>query len=194
MKNALIFSFGALALITLVMSLVAISALFYDPGVIDTSGNDLTYFIEDSQKHLEAYKAWSTVHNVSIFSWQLFSTKVLFWLSIVVSMCGIVFSVWQFFEASDAQRRSEHADELEIKTEMISLAFKSRSIASLLLFVSIGYLTLYSIFVYPIEIHPQSTIAPLAGAGEEILIPIVGDAPPIVTEEGNKSVETDEKR
>lgn len=115
-----------------------------------------------SESAIEGFKYWSLQQTAETYEWQEYSTKVLFWLSILISICGICFSLWQFLEAGETERRSAHADELEVKNEYISLAFKSRSLASLMLFVSLAYLVIYSTLIYPIEAGPDEALKALA--------------------------------
>jgi hypothetical protein len=105
---------------------------------------------EQHQRH--AYAIWTMDFQRDAFEWNLRSTRYLFWLSVVVSVSGIAFAFWQFVRAEQFDRARTEADEMEVKTQMASLSFKARSMAALVLFVSIVYLTLYAVFVYPIQI------------------------------------------
>ena len=68
-----------------------------------------------------------------------------------ITVSGLVFCYWQFWDASSIARQSETA-ELQVKTEAFSLALKSKSIGALVLFVSVIYLAIYAKFIYPIEV------------------------------------------
>lgn len=102
-------------------------------------------------KYHSAYDIWTVTQNQRNFEWNLRSTKIIFWVSMLVSVSGIVFSFWQFADAATKEKVATNADELKIKTELFSLAFKARSVAALVLFVSIAYLLVYVKFVYPIR-------------------------------------------
>ena len=67
-------------------------------------------------------------------------------------LVGRAFSFWQFSNAERIERSAGLSDEFELKTNVASIAFKTRSIAALVLFVSIAYLMIYTVFVYPISI------------------------------------------
>jgi hypothetical protein len=90
-------------------------------------------------------------HRQRAFSWHARSTKIIFWLSMFVAISGLVLAFWQFTTSVKEAERAVEENELTIKTELISLAFKSRSIAALILFLSVAYLTLYTLFIYPIR-------------------------------------------
>ncbi len=109
-------------------------------------------------KSYEVYKQWTIVENQRIFDWHLRSTKIIFWVSMLVAIVGLGFSFWQFVEASNDVKKAEETEEMELKTQLISLAFKSRSIAALVMFISIAYLLIYVILVYPIRNVPQSPL------------------------------------
>jgi hypothetical protein len=103
------------------------------------------------------YEIWTLSSKIKSFEWNLRSTKYLFWLSMLVSLSGVVFAFWQFAQASRFDRAQGEHDELAFKSLMANLSFKSRSVASLVLFVSIAYLMIYTAFVYPIRIVPPAT-------------------------------------
>jgi len=77
-------------------------------------------------------------------------------------------SFWQFMEASGEADKASNVDELELKTKLVSLAFKSRSVAALIMFMSIAYLLIYVLLVYPIRYTPQSPLsAEASGSGTQ---------------------------
>lgn len=105
---------------------------------------------EQHRRH--AYAIWTMDLQRDAFEWNLRSTRYLFWLSVLVSVSGIAFAFWQFVRAEQFDRARAEADEMEVKTQMASLSFKARSMAALVLFVSIAYLTLYAVYVYPVHV------------------------------------------
>lgn len=160
-----------LALVAVVIILIVYLASFQDNRIQDAyplavteypNAGDVHAWRNLSESAVEGFKYWSLQQTAETYEWQEYSTKVLFWLSILISICGICFSLWQFLEAGETERRSAHADELEVKNEYISLAFKSRSLASLMLFVSLAYLVIYSTLIYPIEAGPDEALQALA--------------------------------
>ena len=143
-----------IVLIFVVMALVQIDThgIAMPVPVLDDA-KELNEYKGETAKTVELYKSWSLHENIRIFEWHSRSTKIIFYISMLVSVSGICLSFWQFLQADVSEQRAEHADELEIKNQFLSLAFKSRSIASLLLFMSIGYLLIYVTFVYEISPH-----------------------------------------
>ena len=122
----------------------------------------LAQYREITQMHYERYVQWTIQDAYANFDWHARSSKILFWVSILVSVSGMCFAFWQFVEAREGDRSASEADEIELRTQMMSLAFKSRSVAALVLFVSLAYLLIYIVFVYPISFQPQS----IGGLGE----------------------------
>ena len=119
----------------------------------------------ETHRKYELYTQWTYQQNQRVYSWHAFSTKVIFWLSMFIAVSGVGFAFWQFVSASEEAREAASADELEIKTQLASLAFKSRSIAALVLFVSIAYMLIYTLWIYPIKETPSSTNTPISGSG-----------------------------
>lgn len=130
------------------------------------------------------YKDWEFYHVRSVFEWNLRSGKYLFWLSVLISVSGIVFAYAQFRSAERTEHLADRkpsrdsspnpgdgsagdvgasdgnegpstdADILIVKTQLASIAFKAKSIAALTLFVSIVYCIMYVVFVYRLEPVP----------------------------------------
>ena len=157
--NPVLISFSiGLILITLISLFVLDEFVFQRDGIEISTDIDLTTYRISTAKSYEIYRQWTISENQRVFDWHLRSTKIIFWVSILVSIIGISFSFWQFSEASrDAQKAAE-SDEMEIKTQLISLAFKSRSIAASIMFISVAYLLIYVVLVYPIRHTPQSSM------------------------------------
>jgi hypothetical protein len=99
----------------------------------------------------DEYDRWRVMHNVGTFEWQTRSGKMLFWVSLIVIATGVGFSFWQFFEASRADRSGAEAEELQVKNAFFSIAFKSRSLATFMMFISIAYLLIYVTQIFPVR-------------------------------------------
>jgi hypothetical protein len=117
---------------------------------------DLIEYRADTERHYQRYIQWTIEENYRIFDWHMRSTKIIFWVSMLVSVSGMAFSFWQFVEAAKDEKRAIEADELEMRTQLVSLAFKSRSVAALLMFLAVAYLLIYVTLVYPISYMPQN--------------------------------------
>ena len=99
----------------------------------------------------ELYEIWIISLNQRVFEWSLSSGKMIFWLSVMLTISGMVFSFWQFWEASNVTRQSE-TGELHLTSEALTIAFKFKSIGAMMLFLSVVYLAIYAIFIYPINV------------------------------------------
>ena len=122
------------------------------PNFETNSEKDLSSYKTDTEISVQLYNQWSINENRRVFEWHARSTKVLFWVSIFITVTGISFAFWQFVEASQKDEKATKADSLELKTALISLGFKSRSLATFMMFISIAYLLIYVTLVYPIQI------------------------------------------
>lgn len=118
------------------------------------------------------FDIWSMSMNQRVFEWGLFSTKVLFWISMTVSMSGIAFSFLQFSLSLESTRESS-SDEMSLATGMFSFMLRSRTMASLVMFSSIAYLVIYVVFVYPVKVVE----IPTAGQLPTSEVVITRDAP-----------------
>ena len=97
------------------------------------------------------FEVWLHSLNQRVFEWSLKSGVMIFWISVIITFSGLIISFWQFWEASNITRQSE-AEEIQVRTEALSVAFKFKSVGAMVLFVSVAYLAIYAEFIYPIEI------------------------------------------
>lgn len=112
------------------------------------------------------YALWALEERRLHFDWNLRSTKYIFWVSMVVSISGVCFSFWQFAQAAQFDRLQREVEEVAFKSQMASLSFRTRSVASLVLLVSIIYLMIYVAFLYPIRNVPDRAFEDRAETGE----------------------------
>ena len=121
----------------------------------------------------ERYKQWVHYEYQQAFFWQAWSKKVIFWLSMLMAIVGLCMSFLQFASANREVRGALDIDkssqqELELSSKLISLAIKTRSVAALILFVSLAYLVIYVLFLHPIVLvekapntdSPKSSVRP----------------------------------
>jgi hypothetical protein len=146
--------------LSILLALILILSLVEFDSIADRSDFLVRDNLTEDQYHSKFYKSkaeyqiWTHSLAVRAFEWNLRSTKYLFWVSMVVSLSGVAFAFWQFAQANRYDREQGQHDELAFKTHMASLSFKSRSVASLILFVSIAYLLIYAHFLYPVRQVP----------------------------------------
>ena len=139
------------AAVALILLLFSLDSLFNAPPLAVNPELNAEDYADLVEKHRLEYSIWAIHELRAHFEWNLRSTKYLFWISVLVTLSGIAFAFWQFAKASQFDAVQREHDEVQVKTEMASLSFKSRSIASLVLFVSIIYLLVYVTFIYPIQ-------------------------------------------
>ena len=150
-------SIGAI-LFSLISLFILDEFVFQKNGHLPHPKIDLDEYRISTAKSYEIYRQWTISENKRIFDWHLRSTKIIFWVSILVAIIGFGFSFWQFVEASNHVQKATDTEQMKLKTKLISLAFKSRSIAALIMFISVAYLLIYVILVYPIRNIPQSPL------------------------------------
>lgn len=116
----------------------------------------------------ERYRQWAYYDYQQSYSWQNWSTRIIFWVSMLITLTGLGLSSLQFITASNEARGALQLDkgseqELQISSQLISLAFKTRSIAAFIMFMSLVYLVIYVLFLHPIAMTtqvPQVTPSP----------------------------------
>lgn len=161
----------ALSLLVLLLCLIALVAL--DPIIFPDSGlsapntkSSLERDKELTARTYESYIQWTYAERQRAFTWHARSTKMIFWLSMLVSVSGVGFSFWQFVASAKDTEKAAQENQMEIKSAFISLAFKSRSIAALVLFMSMAYLIVYATLIYPIN-EPATVLSSNASEREE---------------------------
>jgi cell division septal protein FtsQ len=97
----------------------------------------------------------SLEHNRRVFEWQLRSSRIIFWVVLGLVAVGLIFSGIQFWKAlrvrrpiSKAERR-EMQTELEISTRGVRVS--STVLGVIILVISLAFLYLFLVHVYPIE-------------------------------------------
>jgi hypothetical protein len=151
-KTALIVATPIISILLLILLLVwTDERTFLTPSLTQSAPTATENAQAETVVIRERYKQWAAQHTVAIHAWHIRSTKIIFWVSILVSAFGIGFSFWQFIEAGKAESSASHQDQLELKTQLVTLAFKSRSLATFMMFCSLAYLMIYITLVYPIR-------------------------------------------
>ena len=151
------------------LSIVAVVALVLGTFLVDRALFTEPPFVVDGDLSIEEYESlfikqrfeyaiWTLENNRRHFEWNLRSTKYIFWLSLFISISGISFAFWQFAQAAQFDRQSSEADEVTVKTQMATMSFRTRSVASLVLMISVVYLMIYVAFLYPIRNAPNALV------------------------------------
>ena len=96
----------------------------------------------------ERMAAFSTF-NQNVFEWQRFSTKIIFWMVILLVALGVFFSTVQFYKSYQIVSRSE--TELSISDKGFTI--RTSVLGLVILGLSLIFCYLYIAFVYPITVH-----------------------------------------
>ena len=141
-----------------------VSAFLSDTG-IDRSlqfMNDNPY-VQDSStqivkglawKNYYDYKNFGYLHRKKVFKWQLFSSKLIFFVVIGLVVSGIYFAGLQFFHAiklSKKQGDLEKSMNTELTASSAEIKVSSPVLGVIILVLSFLFFFLYLKFVYPIQ-------------------------------------------
>lgn len=89
-------------------------------------------------------------HNYELFRWQLVSTKVSFAVTILLVLCGVVFSAMQFWKTHRAVGAgAPMPTELELSGGRVKVS--SPVLGVIILVISLGFFYLFMLHAYPIE-------------------------------------------
>jgi len=105
------------------------------------------------QKALQAYYGYliqGYKHRSEVFKWQLFSSRLLFIIVILLVFSGIYFAAVQFY----AGLKNKNLDPEQLTTISISsknIEISSPVIGIIILVLSLGFFYLYLVYVYPIK-------------------------------------------
>lgn len=145
----------------------AIDEIFHDyyQGRLDSTApfisDNISFGDLDSitkNKQLEALRAYFDYrsigfkHRQEVFDWQLFSTKVIFVVVILLVIAGIYFSGVQFHNSLKAQKSLETKEEItELEASLKGIKISSPILGVIILTISFLFFYLYLIHVYPIQ-------------------------------------------
>jgi len=108
------------------------------------------------QESMQAYYDYKTrgfVHRSKVFEWQLYSSKLLFMIVLILVFSGVILSGLQFYAGykelhNNIQKNSENTD-FEVSMEGIKIS--SPVIGLIILALSLGFFYLYLVYIFPIE-------------------------------------------
>ena len=146
---------SVLGLVIFILVLVAVDEnVFRDQGPFGLpEGSSLREDQIRTAQTYEVYRQWVYHERQRAFSWHARSTKIVFYVFVLFSVSGMTFSFWQFVASTREARRALELEEtqLEMKTQLLSLALKSRSMAAVVLVISVAYFLVYALFIYPLN-------------------------------------------
>lgn len=99
------------------------------------------------------YRASGYQHRREVFEWQLFSSKITFFVVIFLVLCGIYFSWVQFSLAmkQTAEGKAVEAKVTEVSATAEGIKVSSPVLGVIILTLSLAFFYLYLAHVYPIE-------------------------------------------
>jgi len=101
------------------------------------------------------YRITGLQHRQRVFEWQLFSSKVIFIVVLLLVSTGIYFAAVQFHSGLGRRAKATGASEGEEVTEFAAslkgVKVKSPVLGVIILVISLAFFYLYLAYVYPIE-------------------------------------------
>ncbi len=101
------------------------------------------------------YRITGLQHRQRVFEWQLFSSKVIFVVVLLLVSTGIYFAAVQFHSGlgrrAKATRASEGDEVTEFAASLKGVKVKSPVLGVIILVISLAFFYLYLAYVYPIE-------------------------------------------
>lgn len=98
---------------------------------------------------LNDYAMASLDHRKAVFDWQLFASKLIFIIVMLIVLSGLVLSYMHFYKSLKAPAGEVENTELEMSTSGIKM--NSSVIGLIILVLAIAFLYLYLIHVFPIN-------------------------------------------
>jgi hypothetical protein len=107
-------------------------------------------------KAADEYDLWNLGHRRNVFEWQLFASKIIFWMVLSLVIAGVAFSAVQF--GVSLRRRTDFAD-AEIAMSVEGVKIRSQFLGVITLALSLAFFYLYLKTVYPIVELPDTRTA-----------------------------------
>lgn len=141
----------------------------FDPGAAgDQAGADLAFpdapdpnsaSAETTQAYqatLQAYYAYRKAgyeHRLGVFAWQGLSTKIIFFVVLLLVLAGIYFAAIQFHAGLRRRDGSESGppEETELSLSVSEVKVRSPVLGVIILTISLAFFYLYLVHVYPIR-------------------------------------------
>ena len=100
-----------------------------------------------------AYRVFGYQHRREVFEWQLFSSKVTFYIVICLVLAGIYFSGVQFHSSLKKVPNEKEAEPkvTEISASAEGIKISSPVLGVIILFISLMFFYLYLVYIYPIN-------------------------------------------
>jgi len=116
---------------------------------LSTMDKETNLKYQESLQAYYEYKRGGFEHRSKVFEWQLFSSKLLFIIVIVLVFAGIYFAAVQFYAGLKEKKEKSEATTLSLSSSGIEVS--SPVIGLIILTLSLGFFYLYLVYVFPIE-------------------------------------------
>jgi hypothetical protein len=108
----------------------------------------LSKYYESLARYFE-YRISGYQHREKVFSWQLFSSKVIFYCVLFLLIVGVYFSYLQFRKAIKAEGNGDLKTDLEASAQGVKVS--SPVLGVIILVISLVFFYLYLVYIYPIQ-------------------------------------------
>ncbi len=106
------------------------------------------YAYNRSMQKFYDYRSSGYEHRKRVFEWQLFSSKIIFYVVIFLVIVGLFFSGVQFYAAYKKNFKNEKVTELNASATGVKIS--STVLGVIILIISLLFFYLYLVYVYPI--------------------------------------------
>ena len=107
---------------------------------------------QDALRDYFGYFKFGVAHRQDVFAWQLFSSRVIFWVVLSLVGLGMYFAAKQFQHGlRTAFGKTNESDVTEFAASLAGVRVRSPVLGVIILVISFAFFYLYLRFVYPIE-------------------------------------------
>ena len=107
----------------------------------------------DYENSFYEYMIFSVKHREKVFAWQLFSSKIIFLIVMILVIVGIFFS-WLQFRKGFSENDSGEDTQTELELSTSGFKIKSSILGLIILIISLAFFYMYLLYVYPIDTVP----------------------------------------
>jgi hypothetical protein len=100
-----------------------------------------------------AYREAGCEHRLGVFAWQSLSTRIIFFVVLLLVLAGICFAAIQLHAGLRRRGQADPAgsDETEVSLSLSEVKLRSPVLGVIILTISLAFFYLYLVHVYPIR-------------------------------------------
>ena len=118
-------------------------------GVKMAPPTDAAY--QEALRDYFAYFEFGLTHRRDVFAWQLFSSRIIFWVVLSLVALGMYFAAKQFQVGLRRSHAAGAAEVTEFAASLSGVKVRSPVLGVVILVISFAFFYLYLRFVYPVD-------------------------------------------